>query len=231
VHRAYGVRNGGDEFVVVEVENQSPVPVALALAVRPMNLEGLAVVERIGLQEGTTVTVDGRVAMLLPKPPSRVAGSTYEKGDVASVVLAGEAGERLDTVQCPAGLASAAFIWPLPHRTTMRVALPIVAANPARRRAPRMPALPAVMPSAQQVANGWRLQGDRGMRVVVPDERLQSAVDANRRFLLLLHDDMEVKSGPSATDMASALDRCGYIDEARSTLASCSDRLKSESSG
>src|SRR5437870_2401779 len=35
------------ELTVVEVENASPVPVVIALAVRPYNPEGLAVVERI----------------------------------------------------------------------------------------------------------------------------------------------------------------------------------------
>ena len=54
------------EMVIVEIENRSPVPFAVALAVRPYNPEGLAVIERIGLHDGTTVTVDGRVAMLLP---------------------------------------------------------------------------------------------------------------------------------------------------------------------
>ena len=43
------------------------MPFAVALAVRPYNPEGLAVIERIELHDGTTVTVDGRVALLLPK--------------------------------------------------------------------------------------------------------------------------------------------------------------------
>ena len=233
--RVYGVRNGEDELVVVEVENQSPVPVALALAVRPFNPEGLAVVERIGLHEGTTVTVDGRVAMLLPKPPSRMAASTFKEGDVASTVLHGEAGSTFGPVRDPAGMASAAFIWPLPHRATMRFGLPMVSAPRTRRRGrtlrrvARVSGLPSALPTSEQVANGWRLQGDRGIRLVLPDERLQSAVDANRRFLLLLHDGTEITPGPStyhrfwfrdAAYMIGALDRYGYAAEAQSVLAS-----------
>ena len=41
-----------------------------------------------------TVTVDGRVALLLPKPPGRVAASTFHDGDSAADVMAGDAGER-----------------------------------------------------------------------------------------------------------------------------------------
>ena len=80
-------------MVVVEIENASPVPVALALAVRPYNPEGLAVVERIDLR-GSTVAVDGRVALLLPRPPRRIAASTFRDGDSAATVLAGDAAER-----------------------------------------------------------------------------------------------------------------------------------------
>src|SRR5690606_278474 len=71
LHRVYAVRRssaaGGGELLVVEVENASRAPVALALAVRPYNPEGLSVVERIDHQ-GTAVAVDGRVALLLPRP-------------------------------------------------------------------------------------------------------------------------------------------------------------------
>jgi hypothetical protein len=64
IQRAYAIQGPADvgELVVVEVENRSPAPVALALAVRPYNPEGLSVIERIELHEQTTVTVDGRVA-------------------------------------------------------------------------------------------------------------------------------------------------------------------------
>jgi hypothetical protein len=217
VQRVYCVRNGEDELVIVEIENQSPLPVALALAVRPVTAEGVAVVKRIELHDGTTVTVNGRVAMLLPRSPSRMAGSTAKAGDVESIVRGGEAGDRLAPVDCPDRGASAAFIWPLPHRQTIRIGLPIVPAPHTRRR--RL-ALPAALPSAQQVANGWRLQGDRGIRLVLPDERLQSAVDANRRFLLLLHDSTARRAFRDAAYIIGALDRYGFADEAIATLRS-----------
>ena len=44
---------------------------------------------------------------------------------------------------------------------------------------------PSVVPTAAQVASGWRRQVARGLQVVLPDEALQHAVDAGRAQLLL----------------------------------------------
>src|SRR3954468_4730344 len=127
VHRAYTIA-GEDELAIVEIENRSRVPFAVAFAVRPYNPEGLAVIERIEVHERTTVTVDGRIALLLPKPPARVAAATFHQGDSVHVVTSGAA---VAAKQFPSklkddtGLAQAAFIYPLPHTATLRVALPL----------------------------------------------------------------------------------------------------------
>src|SRR5437660_3726360 len=81
VHRVYAVQ-GDDELAVVEVENRSRLPFVVAFAVRPYNAEGLAVVERIGLHD-RVVAVDGRPALLFPKTPAAMAGSTFHDGDSA----------------------------------------------------------------------------------------------------------------------------------------------------
>lgn len=212
VHRVYAVRDGSDELAIVEIENASSVPFAVALAVRPANPEGLAVVERIDLH-GTTVTVDGRPALLLPRAPSRVAASTFHDGDSAQVVTSGAAGP-VETwpanLRCEAGLAQAAFVFPLAHRATMRVAIPLVPAGRRTRRrgAARAPALPARVPSAADVARGWARQTDRGMRLALPEGRLADAVEANRRYLLLFHD------GDAVTPGSSTYHRFGFRDAA-----------------
>jgi hypothetical protein len=236
VQRVYAVHDNEGELVIVEIENRSTLPFAVALAVRPCNPEGLAVVERIGLHDGTTVTVDGRVAMLLPRPPSRSARSVFHDGDVAGVVMTGRATEELPPdVRDDAGLASAAFIYPLAHTATLRVALPMVATRRtrrrglARRRAAKAPALPTSIPTAQQVATGWRVHAGRGMRLELPDARLAECVDAQRAFLLLLHDGEEITPGPStyhrfwfrdAAYLLGALDRFGYDREVAEVVRS-----------
>jgi hypothetical protein len=247
IQRVYAIRRssqeGGGELVVVEVENASKAPVALALAVRPYNPEGLAVVERIDLT-GTTVAVDGRPALLLPRPPGRVAASTFREGDSAVTVMTGEAGERWQgPVRDPAGLAQAAFVFPLAHGATFRVAIPLEPEPETRRpgrirrRLAEAPSFPSVVPPAAAVAKGWKAQSDRGLRIDLPDERLAEAVAANRRYLLLLHDGPDITPGPAtyhrfwfrdAAYMLAALDNYGYHEEAAQVLASYPDRQRTD---
>jgi hypothetical protein len=254
VERVYAMRRtsadggdgavGGGELVVVEIENRSKAPVALALAVRPYNPEGLAVIERIDVHDDTTVTVDGRVALLLPRPPSRTAASTFHGGDSASAVMDGSAGTGWrGPVRCQAGMAQAAFVYPLAHGATLRVAVPLEAESRsrrrgvARRRAAQTQAFPVAVPSADHVANGWAAQSRRGVRLELPDARLAEAVEANRRFLLLLHDPGEITPGPAtyhrfwfrdAAYLLGALDAYGLHDEAADVLTSYPGRQRSD---
>ncbi|MGH9137521.1 MAG: hypothetical protein ACRD0G_10800 [Acidimicrobiales bacterium] len=243
VHRAWCVRHADTELVLVEVENRSRLPFAVAFAVRPANSEGLAVVERI-VGHDRVVTVDGRAALLLPRLPSRAAASTFHRGDSADLVVAGDAptGSPAE-VRCQAGLAQAAFVYPLAHTARIRVAIPLVPghrshrARAARRhaadldRAVDVPALPA----AERVASGWRRHVERGMRVELPDARLAEAVRANVAALLVLHDGDDITPGPAtyhrfwfrdAAYMLAALDRWGHHDVTRQVLASYPGRQR-----
>jgi hypothetical protein len=241
VERVYAVR-AGEELVVVEVENRSRAPFVVAFAVRPYNPEGLAVVRRIALHGSRTVTVDGRPALLFPRPPAAMVGSTFHGGDVAESVVAGRSGPELPELRCDAGLAQAAFFFPVAHGASVRVALPLVPQRPtrrrrlARRRAERFPALPANgLPEAAAVARGWDAHARRGMRVELPDERLTAAVEANRRYMLLFHDGADITPGPAtyhrfwfrdAAYMVAALDRYGFHAEAAEVIRHFGDRLR-----
>src|SRR5437763_5434430 len=232
VQRVYAIATNED-LAVVEIENRSPSPIAVALAVRPYNPEGLAVVERIALLN-KTVTVDGRPALLLPERPLRMAGSTFHDGDCARLVTGGLAGDSLPpNLHCDAGLASAAFLFPLAHTAALRVALPMTAerrthrSRLTRRRVQRVPEVPKVLPSGETVAKAWDAQAGRGMRLVLPPGRLASAVEANRRYLLLFHDGEDVTPGPytyhrfwfrDAAALLGALDRYGFHRESAEVL-------------
>jgi hypothetical protein len=239
VQRVYAVPEG---LAVMEITNRTPTPIAVGLAVRPYNPEGLAVIERVGLHD-RTVTVDGRPALLLASRPLRMAASTFHEGDAAHLVTA----ERLATelpkdLRCEAGLATATFLFPLAHRATMRVALPMDAERRtrrrglARRRAARGPDLPEPLPDSDAVVRAWRAQtANRGMRLVVPEGRLASAVEANRRFLLLFHEGADVVPGPftyhrfwfrDAAYLLGALDRFGFHRESAEVLASFPGRQR-----
>ena len=72
----------------------------------------------------------------------------------------------------------AAFLYPVAHRTTLRVAVALGTRGLGAVE-------PAGLPDAAAVARGWQLQLDRGMRVVLPDDALQRAVDTARAAVVL----------------------------------------------
>jgi hypothetical protein len=225
--------DGLGEVVVVEVENQSPVPVAIAFAVRPYNPDGLATVADIDLAE-TTVLVDGRPGLLLPRPPAGVAGSTLDVGDCVDVVTSGQAVPGPVALEDPDGLAQAAFVYPLPPRGTIRVVMPLAHERRPRRAGPVLrrptPLLPmdaSRLAAAADVTRSWQAQLRRGLRVELPDPRLQAAVDANRAYLLLFHTGGGITPSPwgggevpfrEAASMVVALDRFGFHTEAGEVL-------------
>ncbi len=200
VHRAYAARAAdGTEALVVEVENASSLPVALALAVRPHTQTAVGRIDSISL-DGSTVRIGAHDSIRLPRPPGRTALAAAASGDSAAVVFAGEAGHAtVAAVSCPDGLAQAALLFPLAHTATLRVALALDGAGVD----------PDELPSATQVASGWAAHARSGCRIVVPDRRLRDAVAASTRHLLL------VGEGPRA---AAALDLMGFPDEAARLL-------------
>jgi hypothetical protein len=178
--------------------------------------------------------------MLFRQLPARMAGSTFEDGDSAQIVMSGKAGTTFPPhLRCDVGLAQAAFIFPVPHRTSIQVALPLEPLRRtrrwglARRRAARTPELPAVLPPADAVARGWDVHARQGMQVTLPEGRLARAVEANRRFLLLFHDGADITPGPytyhrfwfrDAAFMVAALDRWGFHREAAEVIGHFPDR-------
>jgi len=242
LHRAWAVA-GGDGVpaggaVVVELENASPVPVAIAVAVRPWNPVGPARIDAVDL-DGTTVVVDGLVAMVLPRGPSRVAVGDAVTDSLA-VVLSGDATGTWpdDGARCRAGEASAAFLFPLPHTAVLRVLVPLVAlpvAVPGRRRADLAAALatvdPRALPDAERVASGWEAQVRRAPRIELPERDVGEALAATRRHLLLHSAGDDAASWPpvavggfDTAALAVALDHQGLHTEAERLIVGFADR-------
>ena len=203
VHRAYAARSAnGDEAIVVEVENQSKIPFALGLAVRPHDQAAVGRIDGVEVS-ASEVLIDRRCAIVLPRSPGRVALSTAAHGDAATVVLSGEAHTRPPAaISCPDGMAHAVLLFPLAHTATFRVVLPLGDSASAL--------VPGDYPGAAQVASGWATHASTGARVEVPDRRLRDAVAATTRHLLL---------EPHGPEVALALDLFGFADEARRALA------------
>ncbi len=244
VHRAYAVRDRGPtgddaDLLVVEIENRSAVPVALALVVGPFDPYAAALgadpegersggsVSSLTLEVGperSVLRVNGRPGLLLAKPPAR-GTAVRAGGDLQAAVTGGQAPRGLDPVSCPDGGARAALIYPLPHTATLRVVMPLDSQAPEsggsrRGRAPVV-SFPTTVTSADQVAKGWEVQTRRPMTVTLPDPRWSAITEASRAFLLLGAGDAE--SWVRAVDTIAALDRWGFPDEAARLLGAAVD--------
>ncbi|HMJ78039.1 MAG TPA: hypothetical protein VK507_18815, partial [Iamia sp.] len=135
VHRAYVARGaahpGGNEWVVVEVENASKLPIALAWLVRPWDADGLVQLGEVTIEPMPGATDGsapwqlwaGDLGAVLPRRPSRWAGTDGDRHaadepgpDPLATVLAGDASADWDGPREPAsdaGLASLALLVPV----------------------------------------------------------------------------------------------------------------------
>ena len=197
----YGVPDAGGT-VVAEIANDSAVPFVVGLVVRGARSVG---------QDGGAITIDRGPGLVLPRPPSRwsvaVAGTT----DVE--VCGGAAREgAFPPVRDRAGRIEAAFLLPVPHRVTLRVA--IAPASPADLDLGDLAA-------SDDAARGWIAQLDRGMRVDLPDARLAAAVRAAVAQVLLA-----AQCARPGGDAVAALEDWGFDAEAAEAWRSLSPRSR-----
>ena len=169
VQRVYGVPAGDvGEVAVVEIANESPAPFVAALVVRGASALDL---------DGASVWADGRSAIRTPRPPSRWAASV--DGSTEATVVSGAASDGpFAHRQDRAARLVGAFLFPVAHRTSLRAVVTLGTQGIGATE-------PGALPDADAVARGWRAQLDRGLRVELPDESLQRAVDTARAATVL----------------------------------------------
>jgi hypothetical protein len=178
VARAYAIATGGagGDAVVFEIENESPVPFVAVFALRPAHPMGVGAISSIRY-EHPHVLVDERPMLLLDKPAARWSVSDAPH-DALVEAMAGTARDgAFEPVRSTTGLATATFLLPVPHRTSVRVTL-----HPRAERRTR-PERASVVPSAGQVARGWEAHTARAARIELPDRRVSDAYAAALRGL------------------------------------------------
>jgi hypothetical protein len=155
-------------------------------------------------RDDSTVVVDGIPAITALRPPSRWAVST--DGTLEAVVARGDAVDGvLPVARDRSARVDAAFLYPVAHRTRLRVAVAL-----GRHDTPGLARLDlTAVPAPEAVVRGWHAQLDRGMRVVVPEPALQADVDTDRAQLLLAG-----QAWRSDPEVVAALEDWGFDDEA-----------------
>ena len=213
LHRVYGVASPPG-LVVVEIENRSPGPLSVALVLRPTAVKRKG---EIGVA-GSVVTVGRRPALVLPRAPLRWAVGDDPSGGARRAVLGGEASDGPFVATRSKRLLEAAFVYPVPHRTTLRAALVTRPLDGAAR------VDVGALPDVGEVARGWTAVLGSGMRTELPDP-VQEGVDAARAALLLASG----RAKPSP-ELVVALEDWGFDDEAAAAWARSGVRARRRAS-
>ncbi len=185
VSRAYGAVAGGAAVTVLEVENRSPAAVTVAMVATIRGSHSVGV-------DGAVVRIDSVPRLILPRAPGGWASGPCTR----EIVMGGRAviGDRTGSSSPPElrSPSDIAFLYPVPHRTVLRVCLTSEAVDVRS------------LPPADVVARGWELQLERGLDVQLPPP-IGDRIDAARADLLLApHDPLTV----------AALEDWGFDDEA-----------------
>lgn len=212
VYAVAGVDDAGP-LLVMEIENSSAVPVAIAIVIT-------------GLDDRLTVEATGAAA-----------GVHFRHVDPGGGEYATTHPLLFDRAPADVAMARgvATFIFPLPHTATLRLVVPLESNEIAR--------FPAAVPAATAVAKGWEAQGGRGVRTELPDPVLAATLDATRRQLLLVElgeGELVGGVGPAGhgrsagldwvevAGITEAFDRLGFWPESERVLLTLPDRLADE---
>lgn len=166
VQRLVAVPDGGTGVTLAEIENDTPVPFAVAL-VHEAPTGDVRVYDNV-------VTVDGRAVLRASRSVARVLVS-HSVRDARADLQAGEAVPPAE-LDWPVRGSVVVAIFPLPHTATLRCAL----SGPDSHVA----SPPDDLPPIDSVARGWAAHLAGAAHISVPDERLRRVADAARRHLL-----------------------------------------------
>ncbi len=187
----------------------------LVVSLRPLNPEGVGLVERIELEpDRRGWMIDGKTAVRFDRPVDRHACSTYSQGDVAIGLL-----ERPEepSCKCKVGLATAAAMFELPaNEPSGEVSATVDLAEDKTVK--------LLFPRGKP--QGWQDALEGSSRLQVPDERFAQIQDAAVRSLVLLSPE-DVYPGPytykrfwfrDAVLMAHAMLNLGMADRVRTIV-------------
>ena len=196
VQRVYGARGrDGHAYVVVEIENASPAPFAIAFVVGSAQNRGRQVIAI----DGNVLRIEDQATVVLPRPPMRWVTAEGATGTHAAVTSGAAREGPFEALR--GSQPEAALVLPVTHRTTLRVALALEVVKDAAVQLHDLPSIDASQ-------RGWSAQLDRAMRAEVPGT-LGERIDGARASALL----EATVPGASAATIAN-LEDWGFDDEA-----------------
>ena len=211
VQTVYAALVGAEAVAVIEVENRSPVPVALALAIRPQTLDGDAGTLTVDRLSPTELVV-GQHRLTVPRPVNE-EGLAADR-DLLTVVENGEPLTWDESAIDSGPFPNAVLMVPVPHRTTFRYCL-----GPAE-----LAVDVGGLPGPDNVARGWNSVVEAGGRFDFPDPGLAQLAGAARARLLVVDDRFPGVDGDVGTVLAG-LAESGHADRLTRWLPGLTEAL------
>lgn len=202
----------------VEYTAKTQEPGWLVLSLRPFNTEGISFIDRIALSEKRDAwTIDDEEeAVRLDRKPERHHVSHYRHGDVTIRLSQARDEEQQNEIECEAGMATAAASYRIQAGQALKVSAEIPMEESKEKAFPQ----------------AWARALEPGLRMEIPDKRLQFLFEAAKRTLIVLspHD---AYPGPAtyrrfwfrdAAFMINALLCCGLESRAARALKKFPER-------
>ncbi len=184
---------GAGALGVVEMRNDTSVPVAVTLTLQPGDFWRSAGLWRVQL-DATGVLANGSPVLWWERPPAEARASANAAAETSAPGAAPQATEarREDSHRARSrqGRAGVTMTWPVAHRTALRVLLPLHATDAG-------PPVPTSVPTLGQVGRGWDAHGAEGLRVDgFASGRVAAVAAAAVRRLLALDVGPEASESP-----------------------------------
>lgn len=245
VQEAFAVDYGTQQdWVVSAVTVENPTgakrDVTVYLSSRPFNPEGVSLIKQVEFKpsgDAWAFWVNGVLGGYIPAP-SITACSNDDNIDVASKIPELDGSMRGGS---SAGVATAAAAYRMqldPHSSrSLAGAMPMSQVDD-----PAFSTADWIGPGRidllrKRTQRRWRDLLDQGMSIRIPDERMQDAFDANKAYLLLLHDGETITPGPftyhdfwfrDSAFMLNALDQLGYHEQVSQVLRTYPRRIQKD---
>ncbi|MEG3585658.1 MAG: hypothetical protein VX353_00020 [Actinomycetota bacterium] len=200
---------GIDSAVLLEFENETPVPVAVAVILE--NYRNIEI-------DGASAYVKSLQVVHASKPIALCCSS--DNIEMLQTSIENGVSQPPSKPQNLKAAKSTALIFPLPHATKLRLVI-------SRNGYSELPN-PGQCPSFDEIANGWRKHLDVGMQISIPENRILNAINASRRHLLIgsgqpVESEFWIKENPEEVVplSAAALFQWGYLEVGKDLLLKC----------
>jgi hypothetical protein len=223
---------------------------AVCVAVRPFNPEGVSPIHRIEYRPSRQIVIDQCLGVVFAEEPRTVLCSNSEQGDVVNLLRQqnrqrwfeeDESIPEKQSISCTIGLAHAVAVFPLKllpgEHHSIHYSTALGTKEELHLLRPKAAWRVSFENRLERHQTRWIKERSLGGQITLADESLQKVFDANVLALLQLHDGKFISPGPylyhhfwfrDAAPMLHALDRLRFHKRVRQVIDAFPERQMSD---